>query len=208
MSKSKKLVLVSLIAMIVISLCSVFNIKNLSSLVLVIGLVMYFVSKKSGESEDYLSFKEIPKSLKDFNVIILMVMPIVSGFLSTFLAQFVMPGFADHVSGRTSFVPTGNAIMLVPMLLIAACGEEIAMRGFMQAQLEKYIKFVPALIITSLLFAMCHISTGPVLVVLYDLAFIAIDAIFYGLIFTKTRNLWICTLSHFAANLICILFFL
>lgn len=208
MSKSKKLVFISLIAMIVLSLCSIFNIKNLSSLVLVIGLVMYFVSKAKGESEDYLTFKEIPKSFKDYKTIILFLMPIVSGYLSTFLAKIIMPEFASHVSGRTSFVPADNVIMLVPMLLIAACGEEIAMRGFMQAQLEKYVKFVPALIITSVLFAMCHISSGALFVVLYDLVFIAIDAIFYGLLFKRTKNLWVCTLSHFAANLICVLFFL
>ena len=135
------------------------------------------------------------------------VMPIVSAFLSTFLAKYICPEYANHIAERTSFVPS-EVLMLIPTLLIAALGEEIAMRGFMQNKLTKYISFVPALIITSILFAMCHVSQGSIAVVLYDLVFIFIDSIFYGLIFKRTNNVCVSTISHFIANLLSVLVFL
>ncbi|MCQ2979030.1 MAG: CPBP family intramembrane metalloprotease [Clostridia bacterium] len=207
MSKEKRLnviTIASLIAIAIISILGILNIENLTSIGLIIGLVMYFVTKSQKES---FKIKSIPKAFCDIKTDILMVMPIVSAFLSTFLAKYICPEYANHIAERTSFVPS-EVLMLIPTLLIAALGEEIAMRGFMQNKLTKYISFVPALIITSILFAMCHVSQGSIAVVLYDLVFIFVDSIFYGLIFKRTNNVCVSTISHFIANLLSVLVFL
>lgn len=207
MSKEKRLnvfVIVSLIAITIVSVLGLLHIENLTSIGLIIGLVMYFVTKSQKES---FKIKEVPKAFCDIKTIILIVLPTISAYISSMLAKYVMPEFSDHIASRTSFLP-GKGLVLIPALLIAALGEEIAMRGFMQNQLTKYIKFVPALIITSILFAMCHVAEGDIKVVLYDLVFIFIDSILYGLIFKKTNNVCVSTISHFIANLLSVLVFL
>lgn len=207
MSKEKRLnlfVIISLIAISIISVLGLFHIENLASIGLIIGLVMYFVT---GSQKESFKLKDIPKAFCDIKTIILVILPTLSAFLSSFLAKYIMPGFSDHILSRTSFVPS-EVLALIPTLLIAALGEEIAMRGFMQNQLTKYIKFMPALITTSVLFAMCHIAKGELHIVLYDLAFIFIDSILYGLIFKKTNNVCVSTIAHFIANLLSVLIFL
>lgn len=207
MSKEKRLnilVIVALISMSVVSVLGLLKIQNLTSIGLIIGLAMYFVT---GSQKETFKLKEIPKAFCDIKTIILITLPTLSAFLSSFLAKFLVPEFSEHIASRTSFVP-GEVLALIPTLLIAALGEEIAMRGFMQNKLSKYIKFVPALITTSILFAMCHIAEGDIRVVLYDLVFIFIDSILYGLVFRKTNNVCVSTISHFIANLLSVLVFL
>ncbi len=205
MNKSKKIIIISLICMTIVSILSILKIKNLSSITIVLGIVMYFVAKKNNESENLLSFKGIPKALKSIKVIILILMPTVANIICSALANAYLPEFNEHLVSRIDFLSIDKLIILIIELLIAALGEEIAWRGFYQNQSTKYLKFVPSLIITSVLFGLCHISDGSMIVVLYDLAFIAINSIFYGLVFKKTNNVYVCTISHFLANVVSIL---
>jgi membrane protease YdiL (CAAX protease family) len=57
-----------------------------------------------------------------------------------------------------------------------------------------------AIVITSLIFALGHFSTGSPTVILYDLAWIFVDSVIYGLIFYKTKNVYLCWISYFLAN--------
>lgn len=208
--KKKKLTLTALILMVVFSFSGLLtligdNDVNLASVTLIIGIVFYFVTRDS-EEKDEMSLKAIPKILKDWKNVVLMFLPLVSAAVCYGLANLVLPEFIEHLSNRIDFLSFGTIVLLIAELLIAAFGEEIAWRGFFQNRLSKSMPFPPAVLITASLFAVCHFTIDSVIVVLYDLLFIVIDAVLFGIIFKRTKNIIVCTISHFVANFCSVLF--
>ncbi len=136
----------------------------------------------------------------------MMLLPVVSGIAAVASSQFLVPEFFTHVLERTKPILVMDQLaVLIPQLLLLALGEEIAFRAFMQGKLMGCIRPAGAIVITSLLFALAHLSQGAPLVVAYDLLFIFIDSLLYGVLFYKTKNAYVSTLSHFIANLVGIL---
>lgn len=210
MNKIKKLSLISLLLMTVFSFSGFFKIKingepvNLASVTLLIGIIVYFITREP-EDKDAMSIKAIPQLLKDKKTIVLVFMSMIMDVICFTLAKFLLPEFLEHLSERTDFLAFDKFLILLAELIIAALGEEIAWRGFYQKQLSKMLPFGFAILITSVLFALCHLSSGSTIVVLYDLLFVVIDSVFYGLVFKRTNNIIISTLSHFIANLLGVL---
>ena len=128
-------------------------------------------------------------------------MPIIMNVICLFIAKLFVPEFIEHLTARTDFLAFNMIPVLIIELIIAALGEEIAWRAFFQKQMSKIFPFVPSLIVSSVLFSICHFNQGSAIVVLYDLVFICINAIIYGTIFKKTDNAFISTIAHFLANL-------
>jgi membrane protease YdiL (CAAX protease family) len=94
---------------------------------------------------------------------------------------------------------------MIIQLAFLALGEEIAWRAFFQRQLSKALPIIPTLLISSLLFAVGHFNQGDAVIVLYDVFFVFINSVLYGIIFHKTNNAWINAISHFVANLFSII---
>lgn len=212
MNKSKKISLIAIVFMTIFSFAGFLklfneNIVNLSSITLLIGIVAYFITKEP-EEKDAMSLKTIPGLFKDWKVILLVLTPIISALICYVSAKLFVPEFLEHLAGRTDFLSFDKIAIMVVELIVAALGEEIAWRGFFLNQLSKKISFVPSLLISACLFAICHISAGSVVVVIYDLLFIVIDAILYGLVYKKTNNIIVSTISHFSANLFSVLIIL
>ncbi|MCH5238246.1 MAG: CPBP family intramembrane metalloprotease [Muribaculaceae bacterium] len=177
---------------------------NLTGITLLIGIVFYFITREAEEKET-LSLKSVPKALKDWKTDFLILMPVVMNIICYAFAKMYLPEFLEHLSGRTDFLSTGQIIILIAELIIAALGEEIAWRGFFQSRLSRRLPFLPALFITATLFSLCHFSTGSFGVVLYDLLFIIVNAAFYGLVYKRSNNIIVSTISHFIANVVGIL---
>lgn len=211
MNKIKILPSIAILFMIIFSFSGFLklfneNIANLSSVTLLIGIVVYFMAREP-EEKDAMSLKAIPSLIKDWKVILLVLLPIVADIVCYVLAKLFVPEFLEHLAERTDFVSFDKIVIMIVELVIAALGEEIAWRGFFQNQLSKKINFVPSLLITACLFALCHLSAGSVGVVVYDLLFIVINAVFYGLVYKKTDNIIVSTISHFLSNLFSVLIF-
>jgi membrane protease YdiL (CAAX protease family) len=73
--------------------------------------------------------------------------------------------------------------ILIPQLVILAFMEEIANRALFQNVLSKYLPAAPSILITSLFFAVAHAAEGRLAVVIYDLVFVFINSIIYGIVF-------------------------
>ena len=208
MSKLSKTTLIAIVFMAIFSVIGTIvppESINISSITLIIGIIVFFITYKSEKAEgsgDGLNIKKVPKQLKDKTVLILIMMPMLMNIVCTVLASFFVPEFIEHLKGRTDFLALDRLPILILELIIAALGEEIAWRAFFQKQLAKVLPFVPTLIISSALFAICHFTQGNTIVVLYDILFVFINAVFYGIIFRKTDNAYISTLAHFLANLL------
>ena len=208
MKKISKSVMIPLIIMIMISLLCLLKIEvggekvQIASFTLIIGIVAFFVTRKTNDDKDEgLNHKTILSSLKNRNIIILIFMPIIMNVICLFIAKLFVPEFIEHLTARTDFLAFNMIPVLIIELIIAALGEEIAWRAFFQKQMSKIFPFVPSLIVSSVLFSICHFNQGSAIVVLYDLVFICINAIIYGTIFKKTDNAFISTIAHFLANL-------
>lgn len=208
MKKTSKSVMIPLIIMTVISLLCLLKIEvdgerlQLASFTLIIGIVAFFVTRKTNDGKNEgLNHKTILNLLKNKNIIILIFMPMIMNVICLFIAKIFVPEFIEHLTVRTDFLAFNMIPVLIVELIIAALGEEIAWRAFFQKQLSKILPFVPSLIVSSALFSICHFNQGNSIVVIYDLLFVFINAIFYGIIFKKTDNAFISTIAHFLANL-------
>lgn len=132
----------------------------------------------------------------------LILLPIGTGLASLFLSKLIVPEYFAHVIERTQpMLAFDNLFILIPQLFILALAEEICFRGFFQRKLGICINTIVAIIITSLIFALGHFSMGSPIVVIYDITWIFIDSIIYGILFYKTKNIYICWISHLFANI-------
>ena len=210
MKKISKSILIFLIVMILLSFTNLLNIKidgevlKLSGISVIVGIIAYFVTRKTNNNKNEgLNIKTIFKDFKDHpKAIIYSILPFVTCILSTVIANKFLPEFNEHLNNRASFAISDDLIKTILMMAVLTLGEEIAWRGFFQKQTTKIIKFVPSLVLTSLLFALGHYSAGSFAVVAYDLLFVFIDSSIFGLIFKETDNAWCSWISHFLADVL------
>ncbi len=180
------------------------GLSNVAGLTIIFSILYLFIeNKKSKEKRKDIGFipHNILSDVKRYWWLILL--PVVSGIVAIGLSKFILPDFYFHVLERTKpMLSFDKLLLLIPQLLILAFGEEIAFRAFFQTKLCNITKPIWAIIITSLFFALGHFSAGPISIVIYDLVFVFIDSIVYGVIFQKTKNVYSCTISHFSSNLV------
>ena len=210
MKKISKSILIFLIVMILLSFTNLLNIKidgevlKLSGISVIVGIIAYFVTRKTNNNKNEgLNIKTIFKDFKNHpKAIIYSILPFVTCILSTVIANKFLPEFNEHLNNRASFAISDDLIKTILMMAVLTLGEEIAWRGFFQKQTTKIIKFVPSLVLTSLLFALGHYSAGSFAVVAYDLLFVFIDSSIFGLLFKETDNAWCSWISHFLADVL------
>lgn len=213
MKKSSKSVIVFLIVMILLSFTNLLNIKidgeilNLSGLSVIVGVVAYFVTRKTNKAKyEGFNIKTIFKDFKEHpKAIVFAILPFITCILSTVIANKFLPEFNEHVNNRASFAISGDLIKTILIMAVLTLGEEIAWRGFFQKQTTKIIKFIPSIILTSLLFALGHFSAGSFAIVAYDLLFVFIDSSLFGLVFKETDNAWCSWIPHFLADILGVL---
>jgi len=182
---------------------------KIAGLAVVVGVVFFFVDKVS-EKQPFegggLDIGAIQKNFKDKSIWFWMALPIIMDAVAIGISKLLLPEYIDHVLARTeAFVSFDKVLILIIQLAFLALGEEIAWRAFFQKQLNKALPIIPTLLISSSLFAIGHFSQGNAVIVLYDVLFVFINSVLYGIIFHKTNNAWMSAISHFAANLFSII---
>ncbi len=212
MEKLNKSVIILLIVMLILSLTNFLYIKvngevlKLAGISVIVGIIAYFTTRKTNEViTSGLDIKKCWSSFKDVKVILLSITPALLQIVCVMVAKIFLPEYIEHLSNRTNFINSSEIIKTILILAVAALGEEIAWRAFFQKQTTKIIKFIPSLVITSVLFSLGHFNFNNPLIVIYDLIFVFIDSIFYGLVFKKTDNAWCSWISHFVANIIAVI---
>lgn len=102
---------------------------------------------------------------------------------------------ADYYSNILSGF--GIVMMILNLIVIAPISEEIALRGIVFTRIETTTNPIAAMLISSILFGIMHLSAGGI--ILSVGAFI-MGAVF-GLVFYKTNSLFACFIAHAIANL-------
>jgi len=207
MGSISKLSLAAMAVMAILSFTNLFGLE-ISPYSIFIGLAFFFICsriEKKPTQDSGLDFKSIGVGFKNRKIWIWIVLPIIMDAVCVYLASEFLPEYIEFETARAgAFVKVELSINSILMFLVFALGEEIAWRAFFQQQLTKALSIVPVLIITSLLFTLGHFEPGnaeKIGIVIFGLAFTFINSILYGVIFYKTRNAWISTISHYAANM-------
>ncbi len=212
MKKSTKLQTVVILLAVIMAVLSFTNLLHLqlngeplklAGLSVIVGIIAYFTTRTTNENKnDGLNIKAVAGSLKDKKIILLIFLSSIMNVVCFTAAKFCLPEHIEHLQARAGFLDSSQLPKLLLELGVLALGEEIAWRAFFQKQTSKKMPFIPSLILTSALFSIGHFNFGTPLIVLYDLLFIFIDSMIYGLIFRKTDNAWCSFIAHFLANLL------
>lgn len=208
MQNIKKISLIAIMLMAILSFSNLLGLK-IAGLAVVVGVVFFFIHKSS-EKQPFegsgLDIGAIRINFKDRSILFWMALPIIMDAVAIGISKLLLPEYIVHVLARTeAFVSFDKVLILIIQLAFLALGEEIAWRAFFQKQLNKALPIIPTLLISSLLFAIGHFSQGNAVIVLYDVLFVFINSVLYGIIFHKTNNAWMSAISHFAANLFSII---
>jgi len=200
----KNFTLAALLVMAVLSFLPLAGF-SLAGTAVALGIIFFFIFKvleKQAFANSGLDIRAAGASLKNKSTWFWMALPILANTLAFLVGKYLVPEYTAHVFQRSqAFLSYEKLAILVPQLAVLALGEEIAWRAFFQKRIGNLVPFVPALLITSALFAIGHLAEGSLPVVAVDVIFIFINSILYGVIFQKTNNAWVSGLAHFAANL-------
>jgi uncharacterized protein len=181
---------------------AILALSPLSGLAIIFAIVfiVYERRKNIGDSVFTFHWEKTKEDIRKYWWLVLL--PLASVIGQIMFAHYAMPTFNEHVMNRVEpMLQMGTTLfILIPQLLILAYGEELAFRGFAQEKLANLINPKIAIILVSFLFAVGHLSIGPAGVVMYDIGFVFVDSILYGVLFLKTKNIYITTISHFLAN--------
>ena len=203
-SKVNRLVTIGLITMAVLSFGN-FTGQPVSNVVVPLGVVLFFVNRaleKNPEDSKALAFNTLTDKLTSKENILWIFIPAVVSIINVLISSNFLPQYIDYEKERAgAFVTIEMSVLSVLLFFVLALGEEIAWRAFFQSQLMKVLSPVMAIAISSILFTVGHYAVGNPPLVLYGLSFTLINGTVFGLIFYKTRNVWVSTLAHFLANM-------
>jgi membrane protease YdiL (CAAX protease family) len=171
------------------------------TLVILVICAISLVARKQGLGS--LGLKKMERPLKMASVIFLLVLA------WTLVTMALTMPILNHLTGTTQDLSAfenlkGNLGSLFFLLLatwtLAAFGEEIVYRGFLQARVhdlvgKETVGIVLAVGISSVLFGVAHLEQGLIGVVITGL-----DAVFFSLVKLKYENLWGSILAHGLSN--------
>jgi uncharacterized protein len=204
--------IIILTAMALVSLTNIFGI-NAAGMSVLLGIgafIIFKIIEKQTLRECGLDVKSIKKTAKAA-IWIWVALPTIINVLVIFIAKLMIPDYISHVMSRSEIMLSFDKLsILIVQIVLFALAEEVAWRGFFQKQIQSIVPALPAIIGTSVIFSLGHLTSGSLMIVAYDLVFVFINSLIYGAVFKKTNNIWLCTISHFLANFsaVIILFFL
>lgn len=205
--KSTVLTLIGIIIMILLTLTKIVPSSTIAGYSIFVGIAFFFITEaadKARGGRSGLRFNTIAADLKKPNMLIWMLLPSVSGIVTLVIGNLLFGGeFAAHLTERTGDILSfDKTALLIGQVIIAAFGEEIAYRGFFFGKSSKLFPTWICAVASSVVFAAGHIVTGNIGIVVYDIFFVFIDSLIFSVIYQKSGNCVVSTLSHILGNAI------
>ena len=203
--RSTVLTVAGLTAMILLTMTKVIPSTQIAGYGVFVGIAFFFITEaaaKTRGADSGLRFRTIPADIRKPGVMLWTLLPTVSAVATLIAGDLIFGGaFVSHVLGRTSSMLSFNKIpLLIGQVILAAWGEEIAFRGFFVGKAMKIFPFWLCAAVSSIVFAAGHIAPGDAGLVLYDVAGIFIDSVLYAIVYRKSGNCMISTISHILSN--------
>ena len=206
--KSVVLTVIGVAIMILLTATKVVPSSKAAGYSVFVGIAFFFITEAVGKAkgpESGLRFNTVAEDIKKPGVILWALLPSVSGIVSLVVGNLIFGGENIlHLTERTGSVGLSfdKTALLIVQVIIAAFGEEIAYRGFFLGKSMKMLPFWLCAAASSVVFAAGHIAAGNIGVVLYDVAFVFIDSLIFSVVYRKSGNCVISTLSHILGNAI------
>lgn len=185
---------------------------NLKGISMFIPLLYMFIEKKvrhrSWETLGF-KFKNTLKNIKQ-NWFLVLLVGFITPVLTIIISNHFLPGYVDHLKSRIPILKLSLLIPLFLNFLIGGFGEELVFRGLFQERLSWFLKTPTALVLSAIIFSIVHFSPGSFAIVSFDLFGIFVDALIYGVIYHRTRNVFASWTAHVISDsfgVICILYF-
>jgi len=109
-------------------------------------------------------------------------------------------GFASFTLNIIHFELILYFLFILIILIISAAFEEVFFRGYIFQALMEGTNLIVTLVIFSLLFGAAHLSNEGVTA--YAIIFTVCAGVFLGVLYYKTRSLWICIGVHYIWNFV------
>lgn len=191
--------------MILLTVTKVVPSSTIAGYSVFVGIAFFFITEAVGKekgSGSGLRFNTVLEDIKKPGVIVWVLLPSVSGIVTGVVGNLIFHGeYLAHVMGRAgSILSFDKTALLIGQIIIAAFGEEIAYRGFFLGKGMKILPFWLCAAVSSLTFAAGHIAAGNIGLVLYDVAAVFIDSLIFSVVYRRSGNCVISTLSHIIAN--------
>ena len=192
-------------AKILLSLTQLIPTLRFAGYAVFVGVACFFVAEaieKTPKSQSALRFGSFWSDLKKPTVLLWVLLPVVTAIVPILLGDLNFDhAFSAHVVGRVDgMLSFENILLLVCQVVILALGEEIAWRGFFLERSMRRFPFLLCAVVSSVLFAMGHISDAGIALLLYDLSFVLIDSILFSVIYKKSGNCLVSAASHVLGN--------
>jgi membrane protease YdiL (CAAX protease family) len=142
------------------------------------------------------------------NWILFMLAGLIVQPLTAVLTKAFAPAYLEHVISRLPFPQDINWFVLIPLLAASLLGEEMTFRSLIQGRLTPFVGGTVAIAVTSLLFAIAHLSPGAFVIVAIDLITIFIDSILYGSMYARGNNLIVVWMAHLLGDILGMIFLL
>jgi uncharacterized protein len=124
--------------------------------------------------------------------------------LFIFSEYFFLPDVFTHIVARVPLNIATLSVGLFISLAVATFLEELIFRALFQNRLSTFVSPAIAIGLISLVFAIGHFSTGPVMIVVVDLLAVFVDSLIYGLIFQRSKNVFVAWIPHYLADIFAI----
>lgn len=201
--KAPRRVLYEVIFVLVLTFIAQFLWRDFSILIACVPTIYLFAERyyrRRTWKEIGFNFWAIPRDLLN-NWFPILLVSIIIQTLVFLVAKNWIPAFLDHIVAR---LPLGinQLASYFPVLFIGALWEEINYRVFFQGRLSWFIPAPIANGIVSVIFAIGHWVQGDSVIVTIDILLVIIDSVIYGIIFTRSKNVYVSWIAHLLANLV------
>jgi uncharacterized protein len=137
------------------------------------------------------------------NLHLFIIVAVIVQIAGPVLLKFFWPELLGQIFGRLSDLPGGEVIAgTVILIIIGSFVEEVTFRSLFQERIGWVLPQFAAILLVSLPFALSHITVGNPFLVGADIALVFIDSCFYGLIFSRSRNVMVSWFTHMMADII------
>jgi membrane protease YdiL (CAAX protease family) len=168
-------------------------------------VVIYFIVERFLRHRSWSEIGFKPKTFfKDLlaNWWLVVLVGLVTQLIPILIAKTILPEYLAHIQERLPLDISGSIGTLAVSLLVATLAEELVYRALFQERLAWGLGTPLALVLVALVFAAMHWAPGKAAVVFTDLVFVAIDALIYGAIFARCKNIFVAWLAHFLADVV------
>jgi len=194
-----------LVMAIYLTLAQLFpGMREILAIPLVLYMVVESILRHRTRAENGFGFRNILSGLRQ-NIGWVLLASIASQALTILGEKYLLPDIFTHIFGRVPYDISSLTVSLFVSIAIATFLEELLFRALFQNRLSAFVSPAVAVGIVSLVFAFAHFSPGPALIVFFDLLGVFTDSIIFGIIFQRSKNVFVAWIPHFLADIFAII---